>query len=184
MTVIHANGKFPKLLLAQKQRLLLKQCRTQQFGFHWTGFVVSTYITSIWSLEGDAEFKLLIAPPESRWHFKDLWWLARSPKEIFSPWTFGLISYQTPTELWKSDLWKLIFNGCESRKSSLISCLMCSVFGTLHLNISVEPRQNAYQAGTRPAFCRALWMEQESCFPSEINPEASKTIRLNIVNYR
>lgn len=126
MTVIHANGKFPKLLLAQKQRPLLKQCRTQQFGFHWTGFVVSTYITSIWSLEGDAEFKLLIAPPESRCHFKDLWWLAHSPKEIFSPWTFGLISYQTPTELWKSDLWKLIFNGCESRKSSLISCLMCS----------------------------------------------------------
>ena len=34
---------------------LWKQCKTQQFGFHWTGLVVSTYITSIWKLKVSTE---------------------------------------------------------------------------------------------------------------------------------
>lgn len=88
MTTLPINGKFPSSWWLGNRRPLLKECKTQQFGFHWTGLVVSTYITSIWRLKGN-KLNLLVVLPESSCCFRDVCLSGPEPWRLFlppSPW--------------------------------------------------------------------------------------------------
>lgn len=112
---------FPSSCWLGNRSSFLKQCKTKQFGFHWTGLVVSTYITSIWKLKGNIETKLSYCTTWEqllfqRFLFKWPKTLAIKKKKNSEKLDFFLKDQQN-----QSNLWKLISDGSESWKSNLVS---------------------------------------------------------------
>lgn len=111
---------FPSSCWLGNRRPLLKQCKTQQFGFHWTGLVVSTYITSIWKLKGNIETKPSYCTTWEQLLFQRF--LFKWPRNLKVLFFFSeKLGFFPKDQQNQSNLWKLISNGTERRKSSLIS---------------------------------------------------------------
>ena len=164
---------FPSSCWLGNRRPLLKECKTQHFGFHWTGLVVSTYITSIWKLKGDMETKAFYCTTWEQLLFQGcLFKWSRTLKSwesiLFVSWKAGFLS-QRPTEVIK--LTELISKGSKRRKSSLI---LFTKFGSswnwlFHLKISKGSKQNENQMGNKRKWV-LYWNVGSSiiCFSFEI----------------